>query len=108
MSTEGVIRVTRKAEAFGMARTLTIFVDGNKAGGVKNGASAEIRVTAGRHVVKVGMDWSRSQDLEIVVPEAGAVELRSEVNGNVFVGTVRVFVTPLNVYVLSLVPPRPY
>lgn len=76
MSTEGVIRVTRKAEAFGMARTLNIFVDGAKAGGVKNGATEDIRVSAGRHTVMVGVDWSRSKPVSIDVPPGRYDELR--------------------------------
>lgn len=46
-------------------RSYVVFVDGQEVAHVKNGASVEVPLPAGRHRIQLGVDWCRSPELEV-------------------------------------------
>jgi hypothetical protein len=58
------------------ARAYKVLVDGQETGKIKSGNSENYALAPGNHVVRMKVDWCRSQDVEVTVPEGGAVELR--------------------------------
>ena len=52
-------------------RSYKIFVDGQMAAEITNGAEVRIPVSAGSHVVQLKIDWCRSMPLEVSVDENG-------------------------------------
>jgi hypothetical protein len=58
-------------------RSFRVFIDGKRAGSVKNGTSTDIPTTPGKHVLQVKMDWLKSPDVMVAVQPGGTVSLRA-------------------------------
>lgn len=72
----GTIHIHRRGGRYRDAtRKYKVLVDGNVAGDVKAGHDLAVPAEAGRHVVRLKIDWCRSQDVEVDVPEGGEVHL---------------------------------
>jgi hypothetical protein len=80
-STAGTIRIHRKRNYFrDSLRSYKVLVDGNIAGRVRQGKELMVPAEAGRHVVRLAIDWCSSQDVEVDVPEGGEVHLNCRPN----------------------------
>jgi hypothetical protein len=79
----GAIRIHRMGRRIQDAlRSYKVLVDGYTAGTVRAGRDLSVPVQAGRHVVCLTIDWCRSRDVEVDVPEGGAVDLDCKPGGH--------------------------
>jgi len=77
----GVIRIHRVGGRYrDAARSYKVLVDGNVAGRVKAGHDLAVSAEAGRHVVRLKVDYCRSRDVEVNVPDGGGVDLECRPN----------------------------
>ena len=74
---------------------MAIYIDGVRAGSVKELETVVFPVTPGNHVIRAGLDWSRSRPMGVDVPVGSPVELTVGFTGG-----------PILFLVLSLVMPR--
>ena len=63
------LRVARPHDGGGILRRLWVDVDGRRVAGLKQGQSAEIPLSSGRHTVTGRMDWTSSPELDIDLEE---------------------------------------
>jgi hypothetical protein len=64
-------------------RSYKVRVDGYIVGTVRAGRDLAVPVEAGRHIVRLEIDWCRSRDVEVEVPDGGVVNLECKPNGQV-------------------------
>jgi hypothetical protein len=80
--TTGVLTISR---ASGLARdafrSYRILVDGNEQGKIKRGATAEVELPAGQHVVQLELDRLTSRPLPVLIREGQTVQLRCAPGG---------------------------
>ena len=55
------------------ARSYRIEVDGRRRGRLRRGRTVELKVPAGRHVVRARIDWTGSPELDVEVPAGSSV-----------------------------------
>jgi hypothetical protein len=63
------IIINRKGEWMNRLRRFDIYIDGEKAGAVKNGGSEEFSVPAGEHTVQCRLSWYSSNTYNVTVGE---------------------------------------
>tara|TARA_Y200000002_G_C22137948_1_gene437637 strand:- start:58 stop:402 length:345 start_codon:yes stop_codon:yes gene_type:complete len=63
------IHIKRNPSFFGMARKMKIFTDGQHTEDVKNEKTTTIEVQEGVHQIQVGMDWCKSNKIELTTEE---------------------------------------
>lgn len=63
------IIINRKAEWMNRLRKFDVYIDGEKAGAVKNGGSEEFSVPAGEHVIHCKLSWYSSNTYNLHVNE---------------------------------------
>jgi hypothetical protein len=63
------------------ARKYMVLIDGKPAGAVNPGHNLAVSAEAGRHVVRLEINWCRSRDVEVEVPEGGEVHLDCRPSG---------------------------
>ena len=65
METNTFIALRRTSEWMNKARSFKVFIDGNEAGRISNGASEEYAVSPGMHKVVCKIDWCSSGEMEV-------------------------------------------
>ena len=63
------IHIKRNPSFFGMARKMKIYIDGQHTGDVKNEKTTTVEVQDGVHEIQVGMDWCKSNKIELRIEE---------------------------------------
>jgi len=91
----GQVRVSRGHLIAAGGRRMAIYVDGDRAGSVKELETVGFSVTPGSHEIRAGLDWCRSRPIRVVVPIGAHVDLTLGFTGG-----------PLLYLLLSLVMPR--
>jgi hypothetical protein len=79
-----VIRIHRVNEYTNKLRSYQLYIDGKKAGQIRNGEIKEFEVMPGSHKVIARIDWASSKEIKIEVGEDEVKELqvRGFRNGN--------------------------
>ena len=78
-----------------------MFVDGMRAGSVRNGSSVDIEVTGGVHAMQLRMGWLRSPNFQVLVEQGDTVTVTAWMK----VGSlVDILLTPGNVIQMRLAP----
>jgi hypothetical protein len=72
------IKIHRPKEYINSLRAYEIFVDGSKAGEIKNGAVTDLQVPPGKHSVSLKIDWAKSKQLEMQIQEGEIIELQAQ------------------------------
>ncbi|GAC1326153.1 MAG: hypothetical protein NVSMB14_17880 [Isosphaeraceae bacterium] len=75
----GVLRIRRGNEAFALARELNVFINGKFAGALAWNQTKEFSVVSGRHLIRVKMDWCRSEPRLFQIAGRDLVELDSDI-----------------------------
>jgi hypothetical protein len=65
----------RKSAWADALRAYAVTIDGNRVGRIRDGEEQAFEVAPGRHVVRVGIDWARSEPVEADVVADRAVSL---------------------------------
>lgn len=84
MGGDGLIRIRRGRQYFGMLRKLLVVIDGSRVGFVRWNRAAEFLVPAGSHFLQVGMDWCRSDPYLVDMRAGEQLEIDVSIPGNVF------------------------
>lgn len=75
-SGEAIVRLKRKpARLRDRVRSYRVLIDGTLVGRIRDGETADFAVRAGRHDVRVKLDWTRSQVLPLDVPPGGIAQV---------------------------------
>lgn len=83
MSADGTLRVSRPGGRYRDARrAYRVVVDGQDRGELLPGASLDVPLAAGPHVVRASIDWAGSPEVEVDVLPRRAVVLRAEPAGS--------------------------
>ena len=69
----GTLLVRRPSDMGGRLRHLQVIVDGTKVASLKVNEQAIVELDAGSHVLVGKMDWARSKDLIVQIPDSGQV-----------------------------------
>jgi hypothetical protein len=75
MENKSVIALRRSSEWMNKARSFKVFIDGNEAGRISNGATEEYAVSPGTHKVICKIDWCSCREMEVTVKEGEKVYL---------------------------------
>lgn len=71
--------VKRKSEWINWARSVSIYVDGEKVGSIANGDAEEFQVSEGEHKLKARLDWcgSETHSFSVAADQVYTVKVRS-------------------------------
>jgi hypothetical protein len=73
----GTIAIEREhARLRDRARSYKVLIDGTQVGVVGDGCSEIFSVTPGAHVVRLRLDWCKSDQVDLAVSDGGVVHLR--------------------------------
>lgn len=79
-----ILRIHRSSEYTNKLRSYVLYIDGKKAGQIRDGEIKEFEIAPGTHTVVARIDWARSNELEVEIGEEEIKELqvRGFRNGN--------------------------
>lgn len=67
--------ITRSRELVNLARTIHIYIDGEKVGSVGSGKTRKFELSPGVHQVKAKIDWAASREVPIKVEQDKDIKL---------------------------------
>jgi hypothetical protein len=71
--------VVRRPSTWGLfLRSIIIYIDGKRAGKVRNGQSVLFDVAPGSHAVRIRLDWMKTEPLEVHVGPSETVTLECQ------------------------------
>ncbi len=71
----GKLEIHRESQLVAKLRSYSIFVDGEKAGSVRDGSTAMFSLAPGSHDVSVKIDWKKSNTITITAETAKTIKL---------------------------------
>lgn len=76
----GIVVIKRTRQWADFARSYRIIADGSEVGRIRAGGELQLEFSPGQHVLSARLDWTRSQDLSVVVEADKRIDL--EVGSN--------------------------
>jgi hypothetical protein len=89
---QAIIHITRSHERWrDQWRVYKVIIDGRVVGGVANGESKDFALRPGKHQVRIGLDWTGSENVAVEVGAGGFKTLCCEPKGSPGTSGFRIF-----------------
>ena len=90
------IRVTRGTGYRDAARAYKVLIDGAEAGTIRKNEEQRFEVPAGEHTLQMKVDWCKSPQLNVTIPEGGEASYVCTPGGNSLMALPHALFTPGN------------
>ena len=90
------IRLTRGSGYRDKARAYKVLIDGAEVGTIKDGQEEVFEVSPGPHTLRMKIDWCKSRELAVDVPEGGEASFVCRPGGNSIMALMHAVITPGN------------